>query len=365
MDSPSVEKAYSGIYDFSPPATATVRLVYRAEEQVYLKSPPVHAWRGQLGEFLHRIAPQRHHRQGISLYKRLFRTPRSSIHIPGSLSDHTLGRIGLGGEFIPHPFVLRMADPPVPGRPLITKAGSNLVVEFIMLGDALDMLPALYAALESIGKSGLGSKTSQTDHVTRASHDGGCVFRGRAVLQNATIAFGQSKTSHLLYDGRIWRRLPGASDGETAASSRDASESASTLQLQFWTPVRLQHGGSLVRPDRLSVSALGSSYFRRLAGLSACYGSHPPNQKEIERLHESFLALGKATRIGASDLRWISDSRFSSRQGKRQPVGGLFGTINLEGSSRALDAWRHATEWIRLLHIGKKTSFGLGRVEMA
>ena len=357
MDSTSPSRSdtldvLSRLQPLVPPRTATLRLTYRTEGQVVLKSPPASVWRGQLGEFLHRIAPAHHHDQDLSLYQRLFRTPRTAVNLPSGFDNRMIGRLGLAGAHVPHPFVMRMRSSPVPGEPLTVAPGETVGVDMTLMEDAIETVPSLCAAFESLAASGIGSKTEQP---------GGRHRRGRARLTSAVLHTGAETMS--LYDGSAWSLPPTCSTDLLPDAPRASDPRPKTpVTLACWTPLRLKHRRRVVHPDDVSVAALGSAYFRRLVGLSVCYGSAPPTPKAATDLLQAFYALGNATEITA-DVRWATDSRYSSRQGTRHPTGGLVGSIELSGPPPVNRAWRFLAEAAAPLHLGTKTALGLGYVE--
>lgn len=443
-----IDAARSIIAAFPIPRVALIQATYQAEGRVHLQSPAAHVWRGQLGEYLHRTAPQRHHNSNLSLYQRLFRTPRSAVQLPEGLSGHMKGRLGIAGTHVPHPFVLRMTDPPVPGRDLIVGDGEEVSVDLVLVEEAVQTLPSLAGALEQLGRYGLGSKSPRQGNASRQ--------RGTVRLQRAALSFphatGESATGgsssappasaqpvsigpdappprpklhpsasespqpaasapasstsasstsappasdssgparspyetgkpRTLFDGTHWH-FPDLSEpvfadvftealADAPARSRHQEplqdrpqECFEHLVLELWTPLRLQHGGGLVRPEEMSIAALASACFRRLAGLAACYRPEAVSAPAMSALLSAFHALGDATRLARTDLRWIRDSRFSSAQGERHPTGGLFGTVTLQASAPVLRVWARLFRSAERLHLGKTTSMGLGRIRV-
>ena len=61
------------------------------------------------------------------------------------------------------------------------------------------------------------------------------------------------------------------------------------------------------------------------------------------------------------NLRWEHAIRYSNRQMQRMPFGGLLGEITFEGNLAPFWPFILLGEWV---HVGKKTSFGLGRYEL-
>ena len=72
------------------------------------------------------------------------------------------------------------------------------------------------------------------------------------------------------------------------------------------------------------------------------------------------MILKEAETIETADnaLRWHDWERYSTRQGVRMKMGGLVGEIRYSGNLGPFLPFLKAGE---VLHVGKGTSFGLGR----
>lgn len=348
----------------NPPTlrTATLCLRYRAEGRVHLPSPPAHVWRGQLGYYLHRLASEAEHEQDLSLYQRLFRTPRSAVGVP-DYDGRLLGALGLAGQHVPHPFVVRHAKPEAPATDRRLQPGAETVVEMRLLGAALRHLPPLTALFETIGADGLGRRVEQR---------GGQKARGPVTLVEATLAMGPVTLS--LYDGTEWTLPPtcGPELYEQAAAMAPAPDAASdavpenreALSLTFRTPTRLRHAGDLVRPNRLDADALAATLYRRVAGLAVCYAPGDHEETTLQEWQDGFKALGAPTTLATGDVEWVTDRRYSHRQERRVPAGGLVGTVRLAAPPEALRTWARWLRQAETLHLGGGTAMGLGRLQM-
>lgn len=357
-DSAPAEAPFAALDTVPRLRTAVLRLTYRAEDRVHLPSPPASVWRGQLGHFLHRIAPDAHHENDLSLYQRLFRTPASAVGVP----DHhgrTLGRIGLAGEHVPHPFVMRMTDPLSPGASLTLTPAETVEVEMVLIEDTVQHLPQLAAAFEALGTGGFGQKTDQPRGPRR---------RGSIRLTDARLDLGGVQLA--LYEGQAWSLPPDCTTGlydQAAALAPEPDHEGDTaggLTVTFQTPCRLKHRGSILRPPEMTAGALGAPLARRILGLAVCYGPETPSESVLEAQLEAFYALAEATTLDTTDLRWTSDTRYSHRQERTHPVGGITGTLSLGGPAEVQTAWRR---WLRpatRVHLGKKTALGRGRIAL-
>jgi hypothetical protein len=354
--------------------TATLALTVRAQGTVYLPSPPANVWRGQLGRVLHRLEPQDRHEQGQSLYQQLFRTPRKAVGVP-DYENRLLGALGLVGEYVPHPIIVRLRHRPEPTEAAKLTDGETMTVEVVLIEDAVEHVPSLAGAFESLGARGLGQKTDQPDGRRRR----GRVHLTRGELQVASISLQ-------IYDGSRWSlpadcsaglydevsgiatvemSPPGPATEDSASDSLTSLEEQAPLPVRFRTPLRIKHRGSILRPGDLSADALASNLFRRVQGLALCYGpDDAPPEAVVRRRKEAFHDLADQTAIDASGVRWASDTRYNHSQQQRHPIGGLAGTLRIEAPPSAQQAWK---AWLRpaeQIHLGKKTSMGLGRIDI-
>ncbi|HRC85259.1 MAG TPA: CRISPR system precrRNA processing endoribonuclease RAMP protein Cas6, partial [Thermoanaerobaculia bacterium] len=127
------------------------------------------------------------------------------------------------------------------------------------------------------------------------------------------------------------------------------------LTLHFATPTRLKLEGSF-QPPR-SFAELAGRMLRRSLELGHFYAPGGVPSWEIEPL----LERARRVSIARSDLRWHSWQRYSNRQGRKIELGGFVGTLELEGE---LGPFLPLLEQAEVIHLGKATTFGLGKVEV-
>lgn len=379
----SVTSPLATLTEPPPLPVATLRLDYQAQGRVHLPSPPANVWRGQLGYYLHRLAPEEAHAQDLSLYQHLFRTPRSAVGVPDYGGD-VLGPIGLAGEHVPHPFVLRHVSPEAPGEDRFLGPGDETQVELILIGSAAGHLPQLTAIFETIGTGGLGRRVEQPSGKRKR---GGVELTGASLhLQGVSLS---------LYDGTTWALPPtcgpelydraaalapeadgpaangpaanGPAVNDSEANGPEAERSGAPkghLTVHLRAPTRLRFTGELVGPDALGADQLAAPLYRRAVGMAVCYGPETPTAEQITSWQDGFKALASATALDASGLRWVSDRRYSHRQERAVPAGGLAGTIRLKAPREALRVWHTWMSRAEQIHLGSGTSMGLGRLEV-
>lgn len=76
---------------------------------------------------------------------------------------------------------------------------------------------------------------------------------------------------------------------------------------------------------------------------------------------QPLLQRSDGVRVAGAALRWLDWERWSQRQGAAMKLGGLVGTLTLEGDLAPFAPLLRAAE---ILHAGKGAVFGLGKVEV-
>ena len=231
----------------------------------------------------------------------------------------------------PHPFVVTPRFAP---RQVIA-AGAPFDFDVTLVGRAVDHVPYVVHAFRTAGPCGLG---------------GG---RGRFDVERVDQCVDHAED----------RWTPVWSGGAVQAPQRTAIPppppiAARRVTLRFDTPLRLRRDDRPVGPDVLAFHDLFRQLLRRISLLAYFHGAAP--------LETDFAGLSRSSRdveIRRRDLRWCDWSRYSSRQQRRVPMGGLLGQIAIDGEALA-PYWPYI--WFgQWTHAGKGASMGLGRYRAA
>lgn len=224
----------------------------------------------------------------------------------------------------PRPYVLL---PPLESRGQFMP-GDSLNLELTLFNDAIGDWPVFVAALQRLGQIGVGRD------------------RGR---------FDVSAVWHVTPrdDELLW--LPdlgplAVQPGLAVGAFHPEETTVAGLQVEFVTPLRLKLEGRFLR-EPPSANLLAERALLRLSQLS--------ETPLPATLREQLRTI--PTRIGHADLRWQDWPRWSSRQRQQMPFGGLLGRVVYEGELDQLHPWLHLAQW---LHLGGKTSFGLGALRI-
>ena len=125
------------------------------------------------------------------------------------------------------------------------------------------------------------------------------------------------------------------------------------VTIKFITPVRLRIGGKDAR--QITFSDIVRSSIRRLSILTHFYGVPLADVLDTSELVERSSEIGKEQ----DQTEWFGFQRYSNRQGRKVPLGGLVGKISFSGD---LNRFLPVLMLSQISHIGKATSFGFGRI---
>ena len=234
----------------------------------------------------------------------------------------------------PHPYVLVPPD----DSKRAYKAGEPFSFEIILFGPGIHYLPHLVFAVQEMGKAGLG----------KGNRDGDGRFQLEAVHQN----------NNCIYDGRSLNST--LSPTEVSLDPAPATKTG-TITLTCRTPLRLKHDNQL--QNGLPFHLLIRTALRRISTLESTYGGNGNGGSSEPALDYRGL-VARATEVVTtkSSCRWIDIERYSNRQRTAMLMGGITGTISYQGNN--LSEFIPLLRYCETVHLGKQTSFGLGRIKI-
>ena len=127
-----------------------------------------------------------------------------------------------------------------------------------------------------------------------------------------------------------------------------------TLRLLFLTPTRLKFEGDLT--SDLKFHILFRNLLRRISLLSYF---HCGDELKVD--FRGLIKESEAIQTQKSNLRWYDWERYSGRQDTRMKLGGFIGRVTFYG---ALDSFWPYLSLGEFIHVGKGSSFGLGKYEI-
>lgn len=316
----------TAFYEVPPIPYLRLGITLRAEEPAALPPFLGSMLRGAFGHALRRIACSMGPGQECEscrlrqacTYTRLFETFHDDEEPPPFLR---------GIRHAVRPYVF---EPQTPGGR--REPGEDLRFDLLLFGQAVALQAYAGLAVERMAAGGLGTR------------------RARFRLERIEALPPEGPARVLFADGRA---LAGA---VPASRLLPAPLPEGPLCLRFPTPLRLKVREHLAcRPD---FRALVFAMLRRTLELAHAHVPGAPLDWTIQPL----LKTAGEVQVLDVDLRWHDWERWSQRQRTVMKLGGVMGSMIVEGDLAPFAALLRTAE---LVHVGKGATFGLGKLELA
>ena len=276
--------------------------------------------------------------------------------------------------FAPHPFII---TPPLEEKREY-QAEDTLCFELTLIGKSIDYLPYFIYTFDELGRMGIG-KTKGKYHLEEVKDERSKVKgenieeqgertkdkgergekegqRTNMKAENEVLVYsGKDKTLHSNYgvisieDLFPFHLLP-----NTFHPSPSSDLTPITLHLSFLTPARLKFDGRL--SPELEFHILIRNLLRRISLLSYFHCG-----EELDLDFKGLIERSKSIKVKEENLSWFDWERYSNRQETRMMMGGIIGSVTFEGDLEPFLPFLLLGEYI---HVGKGTSFGLGKYEI-
>lgn len=210
-------------------------------------------------------------------------------------------------------------------------------IELVLIGPALRHAASCLEALALLGVNGLTAGKHRFEVV------------GVAALAPAG-------------ERRVWSPEEGwcvhALAPVAAAEILSAPAAAGALRVELVTPMRLKHENSVLR-----TCPTPRVFVERLLGRMQLLATQQTGEPLLDKaLKAELVAQARALRVTEASLEWVLLERYSARQRQRMENGGLRGSFALDVCPDELAGWLRLGSW---LHVGAKTSFGLGQYRLS
>lgn len=229
----------------------------------------------------------------------------------------------------PHPFVFL---PPLEEKTLY-KPGEALTFGLTLIGKGAEFLPYFIYTFERLGeKRGLGKG------------------RGRFAVESVTWLSPEGEEVQI-YNGAE-KMLRNTFRPLTIQDF--SSLHFELVTLNFLTPTRLVYAEALTQTPEFHM--LIRTLLRRLSNLAYFHCG-----TELDLDFRRLITAAEQIETVHSDMRWYDWERYSARQDTRMKLGGFIGNVTYQGD---LQPFLPLLRLGELVHVGKGTSFGLGKYTM-
>lgn len=230
---------------------------------------------------------------------------------------------------IPHPFVI---EPPEDPKRIYT-AGESISFNLVLIGRAIEYLPYFIYTFEELGRRGIGKG------------------RGKYTLKEVCTAHPAERASLYSIEDKTLR---GSKNYIVRGSDIALPQIKDTLTLELVTPLRLVANGSIATD--VDFHHIFRNLLRRISNLMYFHCD-----KELCVDFKGLIEGAERVRTVRKKLSWYDWERYSFRQSTRINMGGLTGTLSFEGNLEEFLPFIALGEYV---HVGKGTSFGLGRIRI-
>lgn len=294
----------------------------RAEEDCKLPEFTGSLLRGSFGHALKRVFCEQNldicrncHKIRACVYFQIFESQDNSYK-------------NLGYHYKPHPYII------TPSQKNLFACGEELEFQITFFGHFIKHIDFFVAAFKGMGSTGLGknrkhfSLSKIFDNLTNKP----------VYLDNEVYAKNISNISVQDYSKKHLQK-----------SNLQLHNQPKDLLLTFLTPGRFAENGKVLKS--INSKLLMDSIIRRYSTMHTFYG-------EMDR---DDLKTEKRFAIEPNQTCYKKWNRYSNRQERKVQQSGILGSFYIRDVNTKVIALLHSME---ILHVGKNTSFGLGKIKI-
>lgn len=293
--------------------------------------------RGTMGHALKKVVCAQRLREcgscilaGRCLYARLYEDA-------GTLPDSPAG-----GDDRPRPYVI---EPREDGR-LAYEAGDGFDFDLILFGCVNESFPYFVYAFWEIGRAAREGRTRGNGPkliLSRVEANGRTLYSDK----EETLVSGDTETAFF--------SPPALGAPGCSGVAVETAGEKSRLRVSLVTPLKLKfsNGNSASLPFNILMKAV----LRRISILFSAFGQGAP---AID--HAGLLKAAEDVSIAESSVSFFDRNRLAASQDRKILTGSMTGEMVYQGDFRPFLPFLTLCE---LMHVGKQTSFGLGKISIA
>lgn len=232
-----------------------------------------------------------------------------------------------------HPYVIEPPDTPGTNY----GKGDEFSFNLLLFGKANEYLPYFIYAFDMIGKAGVGKR-----------------INGKAGTFNLESVFSGDQPVYSAGDGKM-RKNDFAHELSLSDFRINGTSASNSVEISLKTPLRLKYRNHL--ESKLPFHVLVRAMLRRVSSLENAYGEGEPDIN-----YQEMVKNAEQVETKASSLGWFDWKRYSGRQEQSMLMGGITGNVSYSGE---LSEFQPLLKYCENVHLGKQTSFGLGKIEIS
>ncbi len=239
---------------------------------------------------------------------------------------------------VPHPFII---EPPQERR-MSYKAGDEISFKLTLVGKAIDYLPYFIYSFHELGGMGIGKGRGKYELKS---------------VENFDVLDRQTGTWKPVYNAetKVLKSFNSINMNVDTDITEQNPDDEKQLSINFDTPTRILFN------QQLAVDLEFHIFIRQLIRRLSLLSYFHCGQEKSDTAFKQIIAKAQEVKVQKKDLRWFDWERYSTRQNTRIKLGGFVGGITFKGNIEPFMPIIKAGE---LLHVGKGTSFGLGKYQI-
>jgi hypothetical protein len=312
---------------------AAFQFTFQAKEHSFLPEYKGSALRGGFGHSFRKVCCTMQWDQQCNTcflnqscsYAYIFETPKVS----GMTVEHQ-------ADNLPHPFVI---EPPLTEQTEF-QAGDEFEIGLVLFGKSVSYLPYFVFTFDQMGRMGLGKGKGRFELTHASARDD--------LFTDSTTEIYDGRSQMLNSNFKTWQWQD--------ILSNQQWDNGNQLRLKLLTPTRILNQNRIV--NEVPFDLLMRNILRRISllGRIHCESNWDLPYKAILDQAASHVKLVD------SKTSWYDWERYSNRQKTRMNMGGIMGELVYEGE---LAPFLPLLLLGQFTHIGKNTTFGLGKYIVA
>lgn len=263
-----------------------------------------------------------------------------------------------GNSFTPHPFIFDFYDDEKLKKTFFKK-DEIFEFSFMIVGNAIRFLSYFIFTFVELGKQGIGKGRYKYNLETVQSGDS-VIYEsesGKILQENLEILRYKKFTENIkIYNSGT------SEDSLKEISLESQPDRKYRIDFKFITPVRIKKDKRYT--EFFDFEIFMTNVIRRLYLLTSLFCLEKDDNSEVTGVKE-FLEYSKQVITVFNNLVWYDWERYSTRQKISMMLGGLIGKISFCSDGEIINKYFSCLSASKYLHVGKGTTFGLGKFEMS
>ena len=262
-------------------------------------------------------------------------------------------------SYVPHPFII---DPPLENKEIYHK-GEAISFNLTLINKAINYLPYIIFTFKEMGENGIGKGRGKyfLKAVKNCNDNDNGIEMCRTGHKDHKIDKVNGKDNHLIYDGESKTLQDNyiILTGEDILAKADNRLVNNTLTIEFITPTRIKYNGKLISTIEFYIFI--KNLLRRISALSYFH-----SEEQLDLDYRDLIEKAKNIKVNQSELHWYDWTRYSARQDFKMSLGGFKGKITFIGAENSppIKDFLPLVILGEYVHIGRGTSFGLGKYKI-